>query len=80
MGSLLPVYVYIFISKDGATHGTYADSLFGHAHFVDYLGHQLVYHTMGATRAVVHIVVVHEARLLIYKILGAYDFFFCHGA
>ena len=40
-----------------------------HTHFLDDLGNQLMYYTMATTWAVVHIVVVHQRRLLADDVL-----------
>jgi hypothetical protein len=69
VGSLLPIDVYIIIGKHGTTHRAYTDSLLLEAHLFDDFGHELVYHAMGATRAVVHVGIVEERRFLIDDVL-----------
>ena len=76
MGSLLPVDIQIVIGKDGTTHRRNTHGFLLHAHFLDDLSHEFMYHTMRTTGAVVHVVVVHQCRFLIYQILWCYNIVF----
>ena len=64
MGSLLPVDIYIIVREDGTAYRAHAYGLVFHTHFLDDLGNELMHHTVTTTRTVVHIVVVHQRRLL----------------
>lgn len=79
MGSLLPVDVNIVIGKHGAPYGTDAYSLVLHSHFLNDLGNELVHHAMRTAWAVVHIIVVHQRRLLADNILGLYYLISIHS-
>jgi hypothetical protein len=70
MGSLLPVDIYIIVREDGTAYRRYAYSLLFHTHLFDHFGNEFMHHTVRAARTVVHIIVVHERRLLADDILG----------
>ena len=70
MGSLLPVYIYIIVREDGTAYGRYTHGLVFHTHLFNDFGNKFMHHTMTTARAVVHIIVVHERRLLADDILG----------
>ena len=70
MGSLLPVDIYIVVREDGTAYRRYTYGLVFHSHFLDDFGNQLMHHTVTTAWAVVHIVVVHQRRLLADDILG----------
>ena len=74
---LLPVDVKIAVGKHRAAHRTHPNGLFAHAHVFYHLGHELVYHSVAASRTVVHGGVVHQRRLLIDDVFRGYDVFFC---
>ena len=76
VGSLLPVDVQIVVGEDSASYGTDADGFLLHAHLLNNLGNELMNHAVRTTRAVMHMVVVHQRRLLIYQILWCNDIVF----
>ena len=69
MGSLLPVNIYIVVREDGTAYGRYAYGLVFHTHLFDDFSNELMYYAMRTARTVVHIVVVHQRRLLADDIL-----------
>ena len=70
MGSLLPVYIYIVVREDGTAYRRYTYGLVFHSHFLDDFGNELMHHTVTTAWAVVHVIVVHQRRLLADDILG----------
>ena len=70
MGSFLPVYIYIIVREDGTAYGAHTHGLVFHSHFLDDFGNQLMHHTMTTSWAIVHVIVVHQRRLLADDILG----------
>ncbi|CDB71716.1 unknown [Bacteroides cellulosilyticus CAG:158] len=75
----LPVNIQIVIDEHGTSHGGDTYCFVFHAHFFDYFGYQLVYHTVAASRTVVHGIIVHQSRFLINQILRLDNIFFCHN-
>ena len=69
VGSLLPVYIYIIVREDGTAYRRYTYSLVFHTHLFDDFGNEFMYYAMRTARAVVHIVVVHQRRLLADDVL-----------
>ena len=69
MGSLLPVYIYIIVREDGTAYRRYTYGLVFHTHLFDDFGNELMHHTVTTAWAVVHIVVVHQRRLLADDVL-----------
>ena len=69
VGSFLPVNVNIVVGKHGAAYGTYAYGLVLHSHFLYDFGNELMHYTVRAARAVVHVIVVQERRLLADDVL-----------
>ncbi|MPN46185.1 hypothetical protein SDC9_193768 [bioreactor metagenome] len=78
MSSLLPVYIDVIIGEHGTPHRGNADGLLLQSQFLDDFGYQLMYHSVGAPGAVMHVVVVHELRLGMYQVLRAYYLIFIH--
>ena len=74
----LPVNVNIVIGKHGATYGADTYGLVFHSHFLNDFGDELMHHTMTAARTIVHVIVIHERRLLADDILGTYYCFSIH--
>ena len=77
MGSLLPVDVDVVVGKYGTTYGRDAHSLVGDSHLLYYLGYELVHDSVGATRAVVHIIVVQQRWLLVDNVFWRNHVFHC---
>ena len=69
MGSFLPVDIYIIVREDSTAYRRYTYGLVFHTHLFDDFGNELMYYTMATAWAVVHIVVVHQRRLLADDVL-----------
>ena len=69
MGSFLPVYIYLIVREDGTTYRAHTYGLLFHTHFLDDLGNELMHHTVTTAWTIVHIVVVHQRRLLADDVL-----------
>lgn len=78
VGGLNPVAVDIIVGEHRASHRGDADSLLFETHLLYHLGHELVDHSVGATGAIVHIIVVNQPGSAVDFVFGAYDFLACH--
>ena len=80
MSSLYPVDVDVVVGKYGTSDGRDADGLFFETHLVDDFGNEFMHHAVTAPRAVMHGVVVEQARLLVNEVLGLYDILISHDS
>ena len=69
MGSLLPVDIYIIVREDCTTYRRYTYSLVFHPHLLDDFGNELMHYTVTTAWAIVHVIVIHQRRLLADDIL-----------
>ena len=80
VGSLDPVNVDIVVGHDRTSHRGYGYGDILGTHLLDDLGHKFVHHTVGATRAIVHGIIVEQMWLACHNTAGLNDFFLCHNS
>ena len=80
VGGLYPVDVDIIVCKDGTTDGCDAYGAVGHTHFFENLGDEFVHYAVRTSGAIVCVYVAEQVGAAIHFILGADNFFLCHGA
>ena len=79
VSGFLPIDIYIVVDKYGASHRGDTYGFIFQSHFFDYFGNQFMNHTVAASRAVMHGIIVHQSRFLGNQVLRFDNIFFCHN-
>ena len=78
-----PIYkvqtYHLLLRKAGNIRSTLPDLQLLWTHTDHTVLYMLQNHTVAASGAVMHRIVIHQCRFLINQVFGFYDFFFCHS-
>ena len=71
MSGFLPVDIEIFVRENRASNRRNADGFFLQVEIFYHFGNYLVNNAVRTTRALVHVVVIHEFRFIVNQVFGA---------